>query len=143
MATITLTGTVVHKNGNPVPSILVVVSERQLRIKKRLAEEATNAKGIFSLTLNDVADKTAYFVEVRDDSGNTLTSQGPFPVKTGDRHLKIVLEDVRFKGEVIFKTREPELAAFVEEWRQGGTDKAITADSNTERNAPTNKPNRR
>jgi len=128
MATITLTGTVVHKNGNPVPSILVVVSERQLRIKKRLAEEATNAKGIFSLTLNDVADKTAYFVEVRDDSGNTLTSQGPFPVKTGDRHLKMVLEDVRFKGEVIFKTREPELAAFVEEWRQGGTDKAITAD---------------
>ena len=128
MATITLTGTVVHKNGNPVPSILVVVSERQLRVKKKLAEDTTNGKGIFSLTLHDVADKTAYFVEVWDDSGNTLTSQGPFPVKTGARSIKMVLEDGRFKGEVIFKTREPELAAFVEEWRQGGPDKAITAD---------------
>lgn len=128
MATITITGAVAHQNGNPVPNILIVVSERQLRTRTKLAEGRTKEKGAFSLTLSNVADRTAYFVEVRDDQGKTLVSKGPFPVKTGNRKLDFVVEDDGFKGDPIFKTREPDLKKYVDDWRLGGTDQPVTAD---------------
>ena len=128
MPNISISGSVVHQNGNPINNILVVANERQMRNKKKLAEVRTQAKGNFSLTLSNVTDTSGYFIEVLDEQGKTLLSQGPFSAKTSGLSLNFVLDDARFKGEILFKVQEPSLAKYVDEWRKGGTEQPITAD---------------
>lgn len=127
MATLLISGTVTHQNGTPIHNISVVINERQLRSKKKLIEGRTQAKGNFSLSLENVPDNTSYFVEVLDMEDKTLLSRGPFLAKNGNRSLKLVVDDPRLEN-VSFKTNEPTLSSFVTEWRNDSTPQPITAD---------------
>ncbi|HRD80182.1 MAG TPA: neuraminidase-like domain-containing protein [Saprospiraceae bacterium] len=126
MANITITGSIVHQNGNPVNGLRVAVSEQQLRGSKRITAQPTLGRGVFSISLNNVSEKLRYYVQAIDGDEKAVASLGPFHVRDGDRKLQFVLEDQRFRGTTIFRANEPELSAFLNEWRTGGTDKPIT-----------------
>ncbi|MCB9351094.1 MAG: hypothetical protein H6573_26855 [Lewinellaceae bacterium] len=129
MSTITIAGKILYQNGIAVPAgILVAANERQLRLTPTLAEVTTTGKGAYSLTLHDVADRTSYYIEVRNGQGETLATEGPFSVLAGNRKLDVIIDNAFFAGDPVFKIREPVLKKYVDDWRQGGADNPVTAE---------------
>ncbi len=46
-------------------------------------------------------------MEVQDAQGKVLVKEGPFAVLAGDMKSDLILDDVFFTGNPVFKTREP------------------------------------
>jgi len=126
MATLTLAGSVVHQNGNPIPDMRVIVNERKLRGRLKLGETTTQEKGQFSLSIPNINEQTQYYIEVQNAAGKPLVSQGPFPVKISNTKLRLVVPDSVEKGAPVFIARAPVLRPYAEEWQQGGADKPVS-----------------
>lgn len=128
MAILSIAGTVVHQNATPIPNVFVVVTEQKLRTRPELGQTTTLENGQFSLTIQNIGDRSAFYVEVRDAVGKILASQGPFSVIGRRGELRFVVEDSALKGAPVFKARESILQRYAEEWKQGGSEKPVNTD---------------
>lgn len=117
MANLTLQGTVSHQSGSPIPRLTIEVSSIQFLKKTSLAQSRTGSKGEFNIRLQDVPDKAQLLVEVKDDTGKVVATQGPLPASGGDRTLRFTLQESRFKGTANFRARAELLSPFVQRWQ--------------------------
>lgn len=117
MTNITLQGTVAHQSGSPIPNLAIEVSNLQFFKKTSLGQSRTGSKGEFNIRLQDVPDKAQLIVEVKDDTGKVVATQGPLTASGGDRTLRFTLTESRFRGTANFRARAAQLSPLVQRWQ--------------------------